>query len=42
MATQYAGAFVTLAQEKNVLDDVRADMDSVQALIKAEKGLIVG
>ena len=39
VATQYAGAFVTLAQEKNVLDDVRADMDSVQALIKAEKGL---
>merc|ERR1711990_743800 len=36
VATQYATAFVNLAKDKNVLDDVRSDMDSVANLLKSD------
>jgi len=37
VATQYATAFVNLAKDKNVLDDVRSDMDSVANLLKSDE-----
>merc|ERR1712174_173206 len=39
VATQYATAFVNLAKDKNVLDDVRSDMDSVSNLLKSDAKL---
>merc|ERR1711924_569651 len=39
VATQYATAFVNLAKDKNVLDDVRSDMDSVANLLKSDAKL---
>merc|ERR1712003_101518 len=39
VATQYATAFVNLANDKNVLDDVRSDMDSVANLLKSDAKL---
>ena len=39
VATQYATAFVQLAKDKNVLDDVRSDMDSVASLMKNDAKL---
>mmetsp|Transcript_16761 Transcript_16761/g.34352 ORF Transcript_16761/g.34352 Transcript_16761/m.34352 type:complete len:223 (+) Transcript_16761:106-774(+) len=39
VATQYASAFVTLAKDKKVLDDVRSDMDSVANLLKSDEKL---
>merc|ERR1712100_764583 len=39
VATQYATAFVQLAKDKNVLDDVRGDMDSVASLMKNDAKL---
>ncbi|QDZ19209.1 delta chain of chloroplast ATP synthase [Chloropicon primus] len=39
VATQYATAFVNLAKDKNVLDDVRSDMDSVANLMKTDAKL---
>lgn len=39
VATQYANAFVSLAKDKNVLDDVRSDIDSIQTLLKSEENL---
>jgi F-type H+-transporting ATPase subunit delta len=39
IATQYANALVNTAVGKNVLDDVRADMDSVAQLLKSDEKL---
>merc|ERR1711904_159547 len=39
VSTQYATAFVNLAKDKNVLDDVRSDMDSVASLMKSDAKL---
>merc|ERR1712176_615561 len=39
VSTQYATAFVNLAKDKKVLDDVRSDMDSVASLMKSDAKL---
>merc|ERR1712157_54550 len=39
IATQYATALVNTAKDKNVLDDVRSDMDSVAQLLKSDDKL---